>query len=95
MTDFSRQSVHVPLIADFGVALPVNSHRFDNPEDFDGLGKKTRLTLKQYITFSPLVEPPNAIGEHTSVFHLGFIMHEFLNGLKDFDSLADYKEGQL
>lgn len=72
-----------PLIADFGHALPVRPDRFNNPEDFKLPGKPQTWAPEQIITYPRLVEPPvgaPAIGKHTSVFHLGVLIHFIVNG---------------
>lgn len=72
-----------PLIADFGSALPMRPDRFNNPEDFKLPGKAETLAPEQIITYPRLVEPPEgqpAIGKHTSVFHLGVLIHFIVNG---------------
>lgn len=91
-----------PLVADFGYALPVGPERFNNTEDFKGLGKEQTWAPEQIITHPRLVQPPKdgpAIGEHTSVFQLGVLVHSILNGgvLPDFtqlDLVFKYRAGE-
>lgn len=91
-----------PLIVDFGYALPVRSDRFNNPEDYRLPGKPQTWAPEQIITYPRLVDPPEgapAIGKHTSVFHLGILIHFILNGgvspnWDELQSTFDYRENE-
>ncbi|QDS76692.1 hypothetical protein FKW77_000595 [Venturia effusa] len=83
-----------PLIADFGLAMPVQSDPFDNPADFRMENKQETWAPEQMITYPRVVAPPAgepAIGKHTSVFHLGMLIHSVVNGgaSPNWDILSD------
>jgi serine/threonine protein kinase len=74
-----------PLISDFGQALPTNFDGFINPDEFGERGTPRIFAPEQHITFPPLIQLPNGerthIGEKTTVFQIGVMMHQLVHDL--------------
>ncbi|KAE9965414.1 hypothetical protein EG328_009666 [Venturia inaequalis] len=73
-----------PMVGDFGTAMPITPGiaEIRNPEDFDECGALEQVAPEQYST-EPQLLPGHGIGEKTTVFHIGFTMHNFLMYNKD------------
>lgn len=73
-----------PVVGDFGTAMPITPGiaGLRNPEDFNENGAIEQVAPEQYST-EPQLLPGHAIGEKTTVFHIGYV---FNHGSKCFSN---------
>jgi len=68
-----------PVIADFGMARPVKFpiKGASNPSELRQFREVANIAPREYANDEPLLSDVE-IGEKTTVFHIAYLMHEFL-----------------